>query len=279
MEFVHEQFGLQVDQHDDEQSLVNYLLNAAPLYGRLCSGDISVTDDDVKDCMGFAMPEDDTPRPKVRTELTPYGCPCSREASVCLDTELACFRCLSCGRMTERGYVHSFHDLSGSDTTTPYVYQPKTYLAQHLTRLQGQGHPKFSSEMVVSVRDDLVSDGVLIPMAMPNDVYEALKRLKLGRLYPHRWALTQCVNPTYQPLSLSHELCERLEHVFVVCYTQYASQRSKTGRKRKFLPYPVFIRSALEYLGVDVHFRPLRNKKTECQYIREIQCLLRGDAL
>ena len=282
LEFVHQQFGLQQAQCDDPSSLVNYLLKAAPLYARLCAGDISVTDEDIQDCLGFAMPEEPETGPKLRTELTAFGCPCSKQAHVCVDTELACLRCMSCGRMTGTGFVRpsTFQDLSLCNTSRPYVYQPKSFLGKHLIRLQGQGYPRLPPEMLNAIRHDLTARGVSLSTAMPNDVYASLKRLKLGDFYPHRWALTKRVNPTYQPLSLSHELCERLQCMFVTCHARYASQRSKTGRKRKFLPYQFFILHALQYLGekenIEVHFKPLKNKALARQYALDVQYLLRG---
>ena len=282
MDSIHYQFGLQVEQLEDEQALMNYLLDAAPLYARICTGDISVTKEEIKECLGFTMPDDPDEKPKQRTELTPFGCPCSKSAHVCVHTEFACLMCMKCGSIARAGFVHSFHDLSSVNTTPKYRYQPMTYLAHHLTRLEGHGHPRFAQDVLTVVRKDLTSHGISLNLAMPNDVYATLKRLKLARLYPHRWALTKRVNPTYQPLCLSHGLRERLNHVFRRCYVRYASQRSKTGRKRKFLPYPLFIFHALQYLGVDdvqAHFKPLKNKTLARRYAHDVQRLLRGLSL
>ena len=270
-------------QHDDdEQALVNYLLDAAPLYHRLCSGDGTVAKDDVQDCLGFALPDEEDRPSTGRLELTPFGCPCSKKARVCVDTELAALRCLRCGRMAHQGFIHSFHDVSGHHPKPPYVYQPKSHLTKHLQRLEGQDYPRFSSRMLTLVRDDLIARGISLSTTHPNDVYDSLKRLQLGRLYPHRWAITQRVNPSYQPLCLSHELCERLEHVFLFCYAQYASQRAKTKHKRKFVPYLLFIQHVLPYLGVHplpMHFKPLKNQTLARRYIDQIHHLLRGAPL
>ena len=281
MEYIHRQFGLQQEQCEDDASLVNYLLKAAPLYTRLCSGDISVTDEDIQECLGFAMPgKSDTANSPLRTELTPFGCPCSKRAHVCVDTELACLRCMTCGRMTGTGYVRpsTFQDLSlCSNTSLPYTYQPKSYLGKLLRYLQGRNAPRFRAEVLPAVCDDLTSHGILLSAAMPNDVYDALKRLKLGKLYPHRWALTKLVNPTYQPLSLPDALCERMEHVFRISYKQYVSQRARPGHKCKFLSYHLFIRYALQYFGVKdvgVHFKPMKNKTIARHHMSDLERLL-----
>lgn len=279
---IHNQFGARVDQCADEQALIDYLLQATPTYGRICMGDVSVTDEDIEDYLGIPMPDDHNGHGKQRVELTPFGCPCSKFAHVCVDTESASLVCMQCGHIARAGFVHSVNDLSCVNTWPKYIYQPKSYLAQHLKRLEGQGYPRFPPELLASIREDLLARNIVLSNTQPNDVYASLKRLKLGRLYPHRWALTKRVNLTYRPLILSHELHERLEKVFIGCYIRYAAQRVKTGRKRKFLSYPLYILHALQYLGVQdahVHFKPLKNKKLTAQYAKEIQSLLRGDPL
>ena len=85
------------------------------------------------------------------------------------------------------------------------------------------------------------------------------------------------MNQIYQPLSLSHDLWERLERVFVVCYERFASQRSMSNRKRKFVSYPLFILHALQHLGVenvDVHFTPLKTQRLADRNARVVQRLL-----
>ena len=187
-----------------------------------------------------------------------------------------------CGRIARAGFVHSCFDFSRLNTTPTFVYQPKACFTQHLQRLQGQGHPRFDPVLLTAVRRDLTVRGIALENVTPHDMYTTLKQLKAGRLYPHRWALTKRVNPSFQLLRLDYELEERLQCVFVACFRRYASQRAKTGRKRKFLSYPLFIFHALQYLGlhdVDVHFKPLKNKVLADRYAGEIQRLLRGESL
>ena len=282
MASIHRRFAEQVAQHKDEQSLVDYLLDAAPIYGRVCLQDASVTDEDIKDHLGFSMSDDHESERTARRVITPYGCPCSKEAYVCVDTENASLVCTECGHVNRSGFVHSFHDLSCINATPTYRYQPKTYFAQHLNRLGGYDHPPFSTDLLENICFDLMVHGISLPDVNPNHVHATLKRLKLGKFYPHRWALTKRINPRYQPLVLPHQLRERLDCVFLGCYKRYASQRAKTGRKRKFLSYPLFIRHALHYLGLqdtDVHFQPLKNRTLAVKYARDIAHLLRGDPL
>ena len=281
---IHQRFADRMAQYTDEGSLIEYLLQAAPTYRRICDGDVSLTDDEVQEHLDIRMADDDDDCEKKRehnTELNPFGCPCSKRAYVCVDTDSASFTCMQCGRTARAGFVHSSHDLSCVNTCPKYIYQPKAYLAQHLKRLEGQGYPRFDPNVLPALRAELLARGIALENTLPNDVYAALKHLKLGRLYPHRWALTKRVNPTYRPLCLSHEVFERLEHVFSVCYLRYSGQRKKTGRKRKFLSYPLFIMHALQHLGiqnVQDHFKPLKNRKLSAKYALEIQSLLRGDA-
>ena len=306
LEFVHQEFGLQVEQQKDDSTLVNYLLDVAPLYHRICTGDLSVTNEEVEETFGLRVHDpDDSNRPRPpRTELTPFGCPCSTSAHVCVQTELACLLCMTCGRMTDVGFVHPFHDRSWTVPHSTYTYQPRTYFTLLLTRLQGQGHPRFSPRVITAVRRDLTSHGTPLTAVMPTDVRNSLQRLKLGRFYPHRWALTERVNPTYQPLSLSHELYERLQRLFLTCYIRDADQRSSTdppcdqtersntdqasdtaehsgkkGRERRFVNYHLFILHALQYFGLEdvhVHFTPLKDPKKVDKHVHDIQCLLRG---
>ena len=88
------------------------------------------------------------------------------------------------------------------------------------------------------------------------------------------------MNPAYRLLSLSHELYEQLERLFVTCCDRYEANRSTTGRKRKFVDYQLFILHALQYFGfenVHVHFTPMRNERSADENVYEIQSLLRGD--
>ena len=224
---IHKQFGNRVDQCIDEETLIDYLLQAAPTYGRICMGDVSVTDEAIEEYLDVPMTDDNDGHGKQRMELTPFGCPCSKRADVCIDTESASLVCMECGHIARAGFVHSVNDLSCVNTWPKYIYQPKAYLAQHLKHLEGQGYPRFTPELLTSIREDLLARNITLSNTKPNDVYATLKRLKLGRLYPHRWALTKRMNATYRPLILSHELYERLEKVFIGCYTRYASQRAK----------------------------------------------------
>ena len=186
LEFVHQEFGLQVEQRTDDATLVNYLLDVAPLYHRICIGDLSVTNEEVEETFGLPVHDpDDANRPRPpRTELTPFGCPCSTFAHVCVQTELACLLCLTCGRMTDVGFVHPFHDRSWTVSVSKYTYQPRTYFIQHLTRLEGRRPPRFTSKVITAVCRDLTSRDIPLPFVMPTDVHTTLKRLKLPKLYP-----------------------------------------------------------------------------------------------
>ena len=281
--FIHHQFSLQVQQCKDDKTLIRYLLDATPTYGRICMGDETVTDEDIQEDLGFSMPDDPGRRPKARTELTPFGCPCSKDAYVCVDPTLAALQCMACGRIARAGFVHSWFDSSRLNTTPKFVYQPKAYFTQHLQRLQGQGSPRFDPTLLTSIRHNLTSRGIVLDNVTPHDMYTALQQLKAQRLYPHRWALTKRINPTFELLRVDDELEERLQCVFISCFTRYASQRAKTGRKRKFLSYPLFIFHALQYLGyhrdVEIHFKPLKNRVLADRYAHEIQRLLRGESL
>ena len=281
MDPIHRRFGNKLDEFDDQRSLVDYLLTAAPTYNRICTEDPLINDDDVRDNLGLEPPSDETnAKSKLRTNLTPYGCPCSKSAHVCVDTENACLACMECGSVSNLGFVHSFYDNTRLNTTPKYEYQPKAYLIQHLLRLEGYGHPKIASNVLKRIRDDLSTHRISPENVLPNQVYESLRRLRLARLYPHRWAVTRKINSNYRPLNISYELRERLESVFWACYKRYGVQRIKTKRKRKFLSYPLFIYFALRFLGVDEnlekHFKLLKSKTLLRKYEREIQCLLRG---
>ena len=283
MDSIHDRFASEVSQKEGD-ALMDYLLKAARTYERVCTEDLHVTEQDMEADLGISMPKNERDESKeIRPqELSIFGCPCSSHAHVCNDTENACLVCMQCGRVAHTGFVHSVRDFSCVDATCTYVYQPKTYLTRHLDHLEGFRHPRLPPSLLQDVRKDLTSRGVCLTKAMPNDVYESLKRLKLARLYPHRWAVTWRVNPTYQPLCFSEDLRERLHRVFLSCYMRYASQRHKTGRKRKFLSYLFFIQHTLPFLHVnvaDVHFKPLKNRSLSEKYARELHCLLRGDPL
>ena len=288
---VHQLFAAEMTKHQGDE-LIEYLLEAAPTYERLLAQDPRVSPQDIQQNMGFSMNEEVAARKRTRQELTPFGCPCSKHAHVCVDTELACLVCMTCGRHSAIGFHHGYRRDCALDTKRPFTYRPVSYLSKHLDRLAGYGYPTVPVPIIRAIRNDLREHGHCLQDVTPADVYQSLRRLNKdatikkawtpNRFYPHRWALTQHVNPAYTPLDLDDHTRERLLKVFTSCYNRFARQRPKTKRKRKFFSYLLFIQRALLFLrvpGADTHFNAPGKRRGAREQRDRIDCLLRGDTL
>ena len=176
---VHELFAAEVARRSPAE-LIDFLLDAAPTYGRVMAGDPLTSELDVQEHIGTF---DDEPKHSLNPppHMSPFGCPFCKHCYVCVDTELACLVCMQCGRQGPVGFEHSYRPLGDVPPPQTYQYKPVHYLLKHLAHLQGERYPTIEPHVISSLKRDLMDHGTMFHTAEPNVVYESLKRLNLPR--------------------------------------------------------------------------------------------------
>ena len=76
-----------------------------------------------------------------------------------------------------------------------------------------------------------------------------LKRLKLPRMYKHRWALARILNTDFSPPSISDALEARLVQIFTSVQRLYRQAMIHNENRHSFFSYSLFLRETLLFLG------------------------------
>ena len=272
------------------QELMEFLLNVMPSYNRITMANCDETREMLEDEFCEEFLEDGPPKKKRRRDrMSPYKCPECKGRDVCVDTELACLVCRQCGLQGHIGFEHSRQNHDGKDTHTPFKYKPVMYMMRLLNQMQLMLVPRMTKkvkESLLAVDMYLTERCIAVCDITPQLVFEALRALKFSSLYPHRWFVTRKLNPQYTPLSLSHELEEKVCAVYLAAYEQFLRQYVWVStKKRKFPNYLLFLQLTLQYLGVpdvDRHFPPppktnrLSVRKKVCGLLQSIGTPLVG---
>lgn len=275
-----ELFAQEVNKREGEE-LMSFQLHTMPLYRRATETDdpyeLEALTDEFCSKYRHGVPTRTRSTRNHRPEVTPRGCGFCNSPVVCVDTELACLVCTMCGHQGPVGLEHS-HWSSADHKISKYQYEPAKHMRKHLAHVQGQHEPLIPPVVLHALRHDLATHQVATKDMIPFDVYGALQRLGQKHLYPHRWAVTQILNPDYQPLRFSEAFEERLVNLFQGCHQRFRQgvYEGRIDHKRKFYPYAFFLECALEYLGVPTvgHFTPRRRRRKNRQKTREVMDLL-----
>ena len=237
------------------------------------SDEILHEDLEEKFCQSLLHPHSST-NPPLHGRLTPYKCPNCHGRRICVETEVACLVCRSCGLQGPGGFEHGYQSMAGKDTHKAYQYKPVAYMLRLLNQVQAPHIPRLLKETLDAIRLHLLDHAIPTSLITPTDVLQTLRDLKLHSLYAHRWFLTKKLNRHYVPLRVPHELEERVCCVFVAAYEEFLRQYLWVSeKKRKFPSYIIFIQIVLQYLGirdVDRHFTPptnIRNRRAICKKI------------
>jgi len=277
-----ELFAQEVSKREGDE-LMTFLLDTMPLYRRATETNDPyelevLTDEFCSKYRHNEAPPRSHPLRSDQPEVTMHGCGFCNSPVVCVDTELACLVCTTCGQQGHVGFEHSH--MSSTDYKTPkWLYEPTKYMRQHLLRVQGHHMPLVPPVIVHALRHDLATHHVATKDMTPFDVYRALQRLGQKQLYPHRWAVTRLLNPDYQALRFSQSFEDRLVSLFQGCHKRFrqAVDDGKIQHKRKFYAYTFFLECALEYLGVPTgrHFTPRFRRRNNRKKTEEVLSLLR----
>jgi len=277
-----EMFAQEVNKREGDE-LMSFLLDTMPLYRRatetndpyelqVLTGEFCSKYRHIEAPIHLRSARDN------RAEVTMQGCGFCSSPVVCVDTELACLVCTTCGHQGPVGLEHSY--MNHTEQKTPqWLYEPSKHMRKHLLRVQGKHMPLIPPVIVHALRHELATHQIATKDVTPFDVYRALQRLHQKQLYPHRWAVTCLLNPDYRPLQFSQAFEDRLVSLFQGCHKRFREgvYNGEIHHKRKFYAYTFFLECALEYVGVstDKHFTPRRRRRNNRQKTRAVMTLLR----
>lgn len=263
------------------EELLQFLLNAMPLYARATYGhphESAYLLADLRSQMGRGPCHNLQHSLSVpaRSKVTSRGCPDCKFSVVCVDEETAAFVCTLCGLQGPSGLEHGHRDPSAPPILPRYTYQPNKYLGKLMDEMEAVHTPRVSADVLRALQNDLHSRGISTTDISPVHVHEALKRLKLPKLYGQRWRLTQILNSEYTSLHIPTDVRMRVIGLFRGCFQRFVVRNR--GCKRKFYSYHLFLKCVLSFVGlpnVAVHFTPMKNQKNQARQEKEITSLLR----
>ena len=269
-------------RHDQE--LMDFLLDAVPVYAKSVFADTSQSQDEFIDEFLEKFPSAETThRTSSQTnrgghDVTPFGCHACHHPNVCVDTELACLVCRGCGQQGPIGFEHGYERHSDMLISRPYQYRPESYLKKHLHRLQAFDGPPISNAMEETLMEGFQSRDIQRHDITPSNMLEVLRDLKKSTWYQHRWYLTRRMNVSYTPLTIPGDIEEKICAIFKSSYQRFVLRTCAEGRgRRKFVSYLVFIQHILKHLhvsNVDEHFTPPKTDKARMAQLARMRAIM-----
>ena len=109
----------------DGADMIEFLLDIMPSYNRVTMESDEILHEDLEEkfCQSLLHPHSST-NPPLHGRLTPYKCPNCHGRHICVETEVACLLCRSCGLQGPGGFEHGYQSMAGKDTHKAYQYNP-----------------------------------------------------------------------------------------------------------------------------------------------------------
>lgn len=139
-----------------------------------------------------------------------------------------------------------------SRTRKKYFYDAKTTLTKAMLEIQGNHRCIIPFEVFETIRKDLDQHGIPLQHVTPSVTKASLKRIpNYSKYYPCRWSITKTLNPTYAPIVISHDNQEKIRAIFSSVFLRYERTfAAKNIKRKKFFNYLVFLKKALEAVGL-----------------------------
>lgn len=161
---------------------------------------------------------------------------------------------------------------------TAYKYDPRAYFRKCLDEVQGLHRGAFPRWLIRELTADFSYRRMMTSHITPDDVLDALRRIRAPRYYPCRWALTKKLNPSFILPEFSYSFLAHLEQIFQDILTHYSGIVHELQLNRKNLPsYPYLIHEILIHLHHShdaVFFKPLKCPLRQKYQHRLIHCIL-----
>jgi hypothetical protein len=151
-----------------------------------------------------------------------------------------------------------------------FWYLPLNHFRELMRQVQGLSQGNIPDEIYESLQEQFRKYRVPPENITSQRVRSMLKRIGKAKYYEHREAITQVLNPVYQPIRIKPEHEEKLALMFVQLQPPFNKLKLQYPNRKNFLSYPFTLFKLNELNGWDEY-------NTRCDLLKSVELINKQD--